>query len=61
MILLGQGAAEEFATLAHELAHSLLHQREQRTETSKRVREPDASRRSSPSGKVISPFSQEIL
>lgn len=42
VILPGQGAAEEFATLAHEVAHSLLHQGEQRTETSKRVRETEA-------------------
>jgi antirestriction protein ArdC len=42
VILPGQGAAEEFATLAHELAHALLHQGEQRTETSKRVRETEA-------------------
>jgi antirestriction protein ArdC len=42
VILPGQGAAEEFATLAHELAHALLHQGAQRTETSKRVRETEA-------------------
>jgi antirestriction protein ArdC len=42
VILPGQGAAEEFATLAHEVAHSLLHQGEQRIETSKRVRETEA-------------------
>jgi antirestriction protein ArdC len=42
VILPGQGAAEEFATLAHEIAHSLLHQSEQRAETSKRVRETEA-------------------
>ncbi len=42
VILPGQGAAEEFATLAHELAHAILHHGEQRTETSKRVRETEA-------------------
>ena len=42
VILPGQGPAEEFATLAHELAHSLLHQGEQRAETTKRVRETEA-------------------
>lgn len=42
VILPGQGAAEEFATLAHELAHALLHHGEQRTGTSKRVRETEA-------------------
>jgi hypothetical protein len=42
VLLPGQSAAEEFATLAHETAHALLHQGEQRTETSKRVRETEA-------------------
>lgn len=42
MILPGQAAPEEFATLVHEVAHALLHQGEQRTETSKRVRETEA-------------------
>ncbi len=42
MILPGQAAAEEFVTLAHEVAHALLHQGEQRTETTKRVREREA-------------------
>lgn len=41
-LLPGQPPAEEFATLAHETAHSLLHQRERRAETSKRVRETEA-------------------
>ena len=41
----GQGVAEEFATLAHEVAHSLLHQGEQRTEMSKRVRETESGSR----------------
>ena len=42
VILPGQAAAEEFATLAHEIAHALLHQGGQRTETTKRVRETEA-------------------
>ena len=37
-----QWAAEEFATLVHEVAHALLHQDEGRIETSKSVRETDA-------------------
>ena len=42
VLLPGQSAAEEYATLAHEAAHSLLHMRERRAETSKRVRETEA-------------------
>jgi hypothetical protein len=42
VLLPGQSAAEEFATLAHETAHALLHQGEQRSETTKRVRETEA-------------------
>ncbi len=42
VILPGQAAPEEFATLVHEVAHALLHQGEQRKETSKRVRETEA-------------------
>jgi antirestriction protein ArdC len=42
VILPGQSAPEEFATLVHEVAHALLHQGEQRTKTSKRVRETEA-------------------
>jgi antirestriction protein ArdC len=38
----GQSAAEEYATLAHEAAHSLLHMQERRAETTKRVRETEA-------------------
>jgi len=38
----GQSPAEEFATLAHEAAHALLHQRERRSETTKCVRETEA-------------------
>ena len=41
-LLPGQSPAEEFATLAHEVAHSLLHQQERRVETTKRVRETEA-------------------
>lgn len=41
-LLPGQSSAEEFATLAHEIAHSLLHQQERRAETTKRVRETEA-------------------
>ncbi len=41
-ILPGQAAPEEFATLVHEVAHALLHQGEQRTQTSKSVRETEA-------------------
>jgi hypothetical protein len=41
-LLPGQTPAEEFATLAHEVAHSLLHQQERRAQTTKRVRETEA-------------------
>ena len=41
-LLPGQAPAEEFATLAHEVAHSLLHRQERRAETTKRVRETEA-------------------
>ena len=34
--------AEEFATLAHEVAHELMHRDERRTSTSKRSRETEA-------------------
>jgi len=40
-LLPGQSAAEEFNTLAHETAHSILHT-QQRTETTKCVRETEA-------------------
>ena len=40
--LAGQSAAEEFNSLAHEVAHSLLHFTERRGETTKRVRETEA-------------------
>ena len=42
VLLPGQSAAEEYATLAHEVAHSLLHMQERRSETTKRVRETEA-------------------
>ncbi len=42
VLLPGQTLAEEFATLAHETAHSILHQNTRRTETTKRVRETEA-------------------
>jgi antirestriction protein ArdC len=41
-LLPGQSPAEEFATLAHELAHEMLHRGERRSNTSKRVRETEA-------------------
>ena len=42
MLLPGQSAAEEYATLAHETAHAILHLQERRAETTKRVRETEA-------------------
>jgi antirestriction protein ArdC len=41
-LLLGQSPAEEFSTLAHELAHELLHRGDRRASTSKRTRETEA-------------------
>jgi len=41
-LLPGQSSAEEFATLAHELAHEMMHRDERRTSTSKRSRETEA-------------------
>ena len=41
-LLPGQGAAEEFSTLVHELAHEMLHKAERRTATTKTVRETEA-------------------
>jgi hypothetical protein len=41
-ILPGQSPAEEFATLVHEAAHSMLHFTERRTATTKTVRETEA-------------------
>jgi len=42
VLLPGQSAAEEYATLAHEAGHSLLHMQGRRAETTKRVRETEA-------------------
>jgi antirestriction protein ArdC len=41
-LLPGQSPAEEFSTLAHELAHELLHRGDRRTTTSQRIRETEA-------------------
>lgn len=41
-LLPGQSAAEEFATLAHELAHEMLHRDQRRARITKRVRETEA-------------------
>jgi hypothetical protein len=41
-LLPGQSPAEEFATLAHEFAHEILHRGQRRTLTTKRVRETEA-------------------
>jgi antirestriction protein ArdC len=41
-LLPGQTPAEEFATLAHEVAHELLHRDERRSSTTKRIRETEA-------------------
>jgi antirestriction protein ArdC len=41
-LLPGQSPAEEFSTLAHEIAHELLHRGDRRASTSKRVRETEA-------------------
>ena len=41
-LLPGQSPAEEFATLAHEFAHEMMHRTERRSSTSKRVRETEA-------------------
>ncbi len=41
-LLPGQSPAEEFATLAHEIAHEMLHRDERRSTTTKRIRETEA-------------------
>lgn len=41
-LLPGQSEAEEFSTLAHELAHELLHWGDRRSTTSRRIRETEA-------------------
>jgi antirestriction protein ArdC len=41
-LLPGQSPAEDFATLAHELAHEMLHRDERRAKTTTRVRETEA-------------------
>jgi hypothetical protein len=42
MLLPGQSPAEEFATLAHEVSHELMHRDARRSSTTKRVRETEA-------------------
>jgi hypothetical protein len=41
-LLSGMKAAEEFSTLLHEIAHEMLHRGDQRTRTTKKVRETEA-------------------
>jgi antirestriction protein ArdC len=41
-LLSGQSEAEEFSTLAHELAHELLHRGDRRRSTTRRIRETEA-------------------
>jgi len=41
-LLPDQSPAEEFSTLAHEVAHELMHRTERRASTSKRIRETEA-------------------
>jgi antirestriction protein ArdC len=41
-LLPGQSEAEEFSTLAHELAHELLHRGDRRATTSRQIRETEA-------------------
>jgi len=41
-LLPGQPPAEEFSTLAHEVAHEMMHRDERRSSTTKRVRETEA-------------------
>ena len=41
-LLPGQPPAEEFATLAHEVTHEMMHRDDRRSSTSKRIRETEA-------------------
>jgi antirestriction protein ArdC len=41
-LLPGQSPAEEFSTLAHEIAHELLHRSERRSGTTRQIRETEA-------------------
>jgi antirestriction protein ArdC len=41
-LLPGQSPAEEFATLAHEVAHEMMHRDQRRASTTKRLRETEA-------------------
>ena len=52
-ILPGQGEAEEFSTLVHELSHEMLHKAERRTATTKTVRETEAEAIAFVVGKTI--------
>ena len=52
-ILPGQGEAEEFSTLIHELSHEMLHKAERRTATTKTVRETEAEAIAFVVGKTI--------
>jgi antirestriction protein ArdC len=52
-ILPGQGEAEEFSTLVHELSHEVLHKAERRTATTKTVRETEAEAIAFVVGKTI--------
>ena len=52
-ILPGQGEAEEFSTLVHELAHEMLHKAERRTATTKTARETEAEAIAFVVGKTI--------
>lgn len=42
VLLPGQSPAEDFATLAHEVAHETMHRDERRSSTTKRIRETEA-------------------
>jgi hypothetical protein len=53
VLLPGQGSAEEFSTLVHELAHEMLHKAERRTTTTKTIRETEAEAIAFVVGKAI--------